>query len=136
MVAPFVAPTPMTVPAVATDSSDTTVVGKAPYAGTVTSVTYTPDTLITGANTDSRTVSLVNRKQDGSGTTTIATLAFVSGVNAAAFDEKAITLSVTPADLVIAEGDILSWVSTAVGTGLADPGGLVNVVMSRTQTPG
>ena len=50
-------------------------------------------------------------------------------MNAVAFDEKAITLSVTAADLVVAAGDVLAWVSTAVtgGGGLVDPGGLVQV---------
>jgi hypothetical protein len=32
----------------------------------------------------------------------------------------------------IAEGDILAWVSTYAASGLADPGGLVQVYVSRT----
>lgn len=120
------------VPAVATASDDTTMIGRVPFAGTVASVTYAPDATITGANTNSRTLSIVNRGSAGSGSTSVASKAFTSGVNAAAGDETAITNSATGADLVVAEGDILAWVSTHVGTGLADPGGLVTIAIQRT----
>jgi len=102
----------------------------APRAATVAGVTYTSVTAITGANTNSRTVVLVNLGQSGVGTTIIATLAFVSGVNTVAGDEKTITLSATPANLVLAAGDVLQWQSTHVGTGIADPGGLVTLTLS------
>lgn len=101
-------------------------------AGTVTAVTYSTVTAITGANTNTRSVSLVNKGQAGAGTTVIATLQFNSGVNTTASDEKAITLSVTAADLVVAAGDVLQWQSTAVLTGIADPGGLVSVTIADT----
>lgn len=101
-------------------------------AGTVSAVTYATVTAITGANTNTRSVSLVNKGQAGAGTTTIATLQFNSGVNTTASDEKTITLSGTAADLVVAAGDVLQWQSTAVGTGIADPGGLVNVTIAAT----
>lgn len=102
-------------------------------AGSVSSVTYAPDTVLTGANTDSRTIVLVNKGQSGAGTTIVATKAFVSGVNAAADDETAITLSATAANLVVAVGDILAWQSTHVGsTGLADPGGLAVIEITRS----
>ncbi len=115
----------------AADASVT--VGRAPYAGTVTEVTYTPNATLTGANTESRTLSVVNKGLDGNGTTSVASKAFTSGVNANDFDETAITLSGTPANLVVAEGDILAFVSAHVGTtGLADPGGHVKVTISRT----
>jgi hypothetical protein len=75
----------------------------------------------------------VNKGQSGSGSTVVATLAMTSGVNAVAFDELAATLSSTAADKVVAAGDILAWVSTAVGgTGLADPGGLVQIEIGAT----
>src|SRR4051794_12222959 len=98
--------------------------------GAVSSVTYTTVTAITGANTNTRSVSLVNKGAAGAGTTVIATLQFNSGVNTVAADEKAITLSATAADLNVVAGDVLQWQSTAVGTGIADPGGLVNVVVA------
>lgn len=101
-------------------------------AGTVTAVTYSTVTAITGANTNTRSVSLVNKGQAGAGTTIIATLQFNSGVNTVASDEKTITLSSTAADLVVAAGDVLQWQSTAVLTGIADPGGLVSVTIADT----
>jgi hypothetical protein len=108
-------------------------IGTAPFAGTVTSVTYAPDTVLTGANTESRTIVLVNKGLTGVGTTVIASKAFVSTVNAPADDETAITLSVVAGATTVAEGDVLAWQSTHVGaTGLADPGGLATVVITRS----
>lgn len=103
---------------------------RAPFDATVASVTYAPITAITGANTNTRSVSLVNKGQAGAGTTVIATIQYNSGVNAAAADENAVTLSGTAANLNVAAGDILQWQSTAVGTGIADPGGLVCVTVA------
>lgn len=94
---------------------------------TVTAVTYAPVTAITGANTNTRSVSLVNKGTDGSGTAVVATIQYNSGVNAAAADENTVTLSATPANLLLTAGQVLQWQSTHVGTGIADPGGLVNV---------
>lgn len=118
---------------VATVGNDlTTIVGEAREAGTVTSVSYIPVTAVTGAATNNRTYALVNKGQAGAGTTVVASLNMASGVNAAAGDEKAITLSVTAADLVVAAGDILAFTSTHIGTGIADPGGLVQVEIARS----
>lgn len=94
---------------------------------TISAVTYTPNAAITGANTDTRKVSLVNAGTDGTGTDIIATLQFNSGVNAAAGDEKTVTLSGTAANLDVEAGEVLQWQSTHVGTGIADPGGLVSI---------
>jgi hypothetical protein len=132
MSAPLIRVIEADVPPVATaGNSDDTVVGQAPFNCTVTAVEYVPETAITGAATNHRTVSLVNKGQAGTGTTTVATLAFDSGVNATANNERAITLSGTAANLDLAAGDTLQWRSVAVGTGIADPGGLVRVTVSR-----
>lgn len=124
-----------TVPAAAAGADSERNVVDAEFAGTVSSVIYVPDTVLTGANTDSRTIVLVNKGQAGAGTTVVATKAFVSGVNAAADDETAITLSVVAGATTVAAGDILAWQSTHVGgTGLADPGGLAVIEITRTTT--
>jgi hypothetical protein len=115
---------------VGNDASNEVVVAE--YNGTVTSVTYTPDATITGAATNNRTVSLVNKGQTGVGATVIATLNFANGTNAPVGDEKTIPLSGTAANLVVAAGDVLEWQSTHIGTGIADPGGLVKVAIDRT----
>lgn len=99
-----------------------------PFNGVVTEVVYTPTSVLTGADTNSRTLSLYNRGQSGGGTTLVAQKAFTSGVNAAANDETDITKSATAGNLVVTEGDVLDWESLHVGaSGLADPGGLVTV---------
>jgi YD repeat-containing protein len=124
-----------TVPAVTIAATADQVIGEVNKAGRVTSVTYTPEAAVTGAaSPNSRTLTLVNAGAVGLGTTNIATLALVSGVNLVAFDEKAITLNATAANLVVAANDELVWVSTAVtgGGGLADPGGHVVVEIGAT----
>lgn len=104
----------------------------APYAGTLSAAKYVADTTLTGANTESRTAQVINKGQTGVGTTVMASKAFTSGVNAAAFDETALTLSSTASDLAIAAGDVIAFKSLHVGsTGLADPGGSVELVVTR-----
>lgn len=120
------------IPATAAAADFEAVVCTAPYAGVVSAVSYVADTTLTGANTESRTLQLINKGQAGAGTTVVASKAFTSGVNAPAFDETALTLSATPADLVVAAGDVLSFKSLHIGsTGLADPGGTAIVTIAR-----
>jgi hypothetical protein len=104
---------------------------RAPFDGTVVGVTYAPVAAITGANTNSRTISLVNHAQDGTGATVIASLPLTNGVNAAAFDEKDVTLSAVAGATTVAAGDILEGKSLSVGTGIADPGGTLFVTIAR-----
>jgi hypothetical protein len=106
---------------------------EAPFTGKVSEVTYTALAAVTGAASPaSRTLSLINRGQAGAGSTVVASLALVASVNLVAFDEKALTLSATAADLLVAAGDILEFRSAPVGgTGLVDPGGTVAVTFER-----
>jgi hypothetical protein len=131
--APFVHVVRENVPGMATAGTDDTIIlSEVPFAGTVTSVTYTPDAAITGAATNHRAVRLINRGAAGTGTTVIAELAFDNGVNAVAGDELTIPLSAVAGATTVAAGDILSWFSDAILTGIADPGGLVQVEISRS----
>ncbi|MDP2712303.1 MAG: hypothetical protein Q8O56_13885 [Solirubrobacteraceae bacterium] len=97
--------------------------------GRVTAAVYIPKAAITGADTNTRTLTIVNRGQDGTGTTVIATLALTDGINADAFTATAMTLSGAAANKKVANGDVLTAVSTHIGTGLADPGGRVQVTI-------
>lgn len=124
------------VPPVAQASDASEVVGEADARGRITSVSYTPEALMTGDNTNSRTLTLVNKGQDGSGSTNIATLALPTGTNAAAFDEKAFTLNATATNRDVVPGDILAFVSTHTGSGIADPGGTVQVEIGAVVTEG
>jgi hypothetical protein len=122
-----------TVPSTAAAADYDQTVAESHVAGTVTAITYTPEAAVTGANTETRTLTVVNKGQSGSGTTVIGTLAFTSGVNGVAFDEKPFTLSAVAGATTVAAGDILAFVSTHSGsTGLADPGGRVEIEVERT----
>jgi len=107
---------------------------KVTEAGVVSSCSYSSTAAVTGAASPaSRTLSLINKGQAGAGSTVVATLALVGGVNLAAFDESALALSGTPANLVVAAGDVLQWQSLPVGgTGLVEGGGEVEVIVTRT----
>ncbi len=119
------------VPAYATDVEGSTAVVTAPFDGLIDSVQFIPNAAITGVATNNRKQELINKGQAGAGTAVPAALTYASGVNAAAFDAKTITRDATLANYTVAEGDVLAWVSTAPGTGLADPGGLLRIVISR-----
>ncbi len=97
--------------------------------GAVGSVTYTADAGITGAASPaSRTLSLVNTGTDGTGTTVLATLALVSGVNCTMSVAKVIPVTTDPILATVGKGDIIKWKSVHVGaTGLVDPGGDVDI---------
>jgi hypothetical protein len=130
--APLVKKYKSNVAAVAAASDLETDLAVVDMAGTVSAVNYVPSTVLTGANTESRTLVLVNKGQAGAGTTVVATKAFTSGVNAPADDVTAITLSVVAGATTVADGDVLVWQSNHVGsTGLADPGGLALVEVTR-----
>lgn len=133
--APLVHTIQETVPGQATAGTDDAWnIGRAPFAGTVTAVTYTPEAAITEDASNFRLFSLINKGQAGAGSTSIATYSTDADVDGtmAADDEASLTLSGTAANLVVAEGDILEWNSDAQGTGVADPGGLVKVLISRS----
>ena len=106
-------------------------IGEAPFAGTVSAVTFTPDAAITGATATKRTMTLENRGQDGSGTTVIATLDFITGVNGVKHDESAFTLSVVANALNVVQGDILALKEAVTSSGTVNPGGRLEITISR-----
>jgi hypothetical protein len=108
-----------------------TVVAEAPEDGTVTSVSYTPDAAATGATATKRTYTLVNRGQDGTGTTVIATFDGVTGANLVAGDEKDFTLSAVANATNVTAGDELALAEAVTSTGTANPGGLLQVEIAR-----
>lgn len=108
-----------------------TVICAAPFDGTVASVTYTPIDDVTGANTNTRKVAVVNADDDGEGTTEVAAVQFDSGVDAEKFVALPIALADDEEDVAFLAGDVLVWSSTAIATGMADPGGTVTVTLAR-----
>lgn len=119
-----------TIPALGAAVAGDQTIGEAPFAGSVSAVWFTPEADIVGHATNNRTLTLVNKGADGNGATVVATLAFLAGVNASDFDEIAFTLGV-PANLVVAEGDIFAVVEAVGASGLANPGGLIQVTVDR-----
>jgi len=105
---------------------------KAPFAGKLASATIIPLAALTGADTNSRTIQVFNRGQDGTGTTLMASKAYTNGINLAAEDEASLTLSATAANLVVADGDVIEVKSLHVGTGLAAPQFIAKLGFSRT----
>ncbi|MGE3467655.1 MAG: capsid cement protein [Pyrinomonadaceae bacterium] len=118
-------------PALGTDVEAAYGFFRAPYNLTITAASYAPVANITGAATNNRKVAVVNKGLDGNGTDEVAALTYDDGVNATDFNEDALTLSGTPANLDVDEGEILAWASTAPGTGIADPGGLATITYVR-----
>ena len=94
---------------------------RAPFACRVTAVRYVPETAITADGTNYATLSAQNKGSAGSGTDEIASFAFDTATtdDVAAMDEKALTLSGTPANLVLAAGDVVSVKKAIAGSGLA-----------------
>lgn len=83
---------------------------------------FIPEAALTGAATNYCTLSLRNLGTNGAGTKDIASLAFSgTGVTAAADVAKALTLSATAADLLVAAGEVLAWHIAQAGTGMAYP---------------
>lgn len=115
------------VTAVAAGADQEFVVAEAPLTG-VYSVYYIPDTVLTGANTDSRTLQAFNRGAAGAGTTKSHEKAYTSGVDAAALDKNTVTVVTAGTTNVCTKDDVITFKSLHVGsTGLAMPPGLVVV---------
>lgn len=130
--APHVSSLRAVVPGATIAADDSFAIGECPHAETVTAISYTPDAASTGDNTHYRTYTVVNKGQAGAGTTVLGTLALTLAVDLVAFDKKAFTLSVVANALTVAAGDVLAFVSTHASNGLVDPGGTVEVSISRT----
>lgn len=131
--APLVRKLEATVPAAGAAVAQDQVVGEAPFDGTVTEVTIIPEAALTANATNYRTFQLVNKGQDGTGTTVVATFATdtVTDDDLDAFDEKALTLSVVEDATTVAEGDVLAAVETVAASGVAHSGYRIQVAVSR-----
>lgn len=107
--------------------TNTNVLARAPFRCTVTGIYVVPTADVTGHTTDNATVTVLNKAQDGNGTTEVASLALANGVNMTDFNETAVTLSTTAASLDLAEGDVLSFAIAKAGSGLVTPSLTVGV---------
>jgi hypothetical protein len=117
------------VPAVAAGTTTETVLGTIDGRSQVAAVRYHPVAAINGVNTNTRRLEVWNRGQAGAGTTVVASQQYNAGTNAVALSDNDIPVTTggTPNAPAAVRGDTLTWRSIAVGTGLADPGGTVEV---------
>src|SRR5690349_2048471 len=97
-----------------------------PFDMTITGVKWIPKAAVTADPTNFFTLNLRNRKADASGSALPASRAY-SATNSVAFVAEAMTLSSTAADLLLSAGDVLTVSKVNSGTGLAMPGGTVQV---------
>jgi hypothetical protein len=97
----------------------------APYKCTITAVSLVPSAAITADGTNYAVYTLT-RHTAGATATTVATRSWIA-TNSAAVTAEAMTLSATAANLILAQGDTLTIVKTAAGTGLVIPNCLLMV---------
>lgn len=102
-------------------TTESFIVGEAAFEGNVTEVAIFPEAALTAADTNTRTFTLYNRGQDGTGTEVLATLVTnLAGGNWVAADKKLMTLGAA-ADRDVEQGDVLEMVETVAGTGATHP---------------
>lgn len=102
----------------ATEATATCAIWKAPCDLQIVEISQFFESAITGANTDSRTLSFIDGGPDGTGTSAItgASKAFTAGVNASVLAPVDMSPT-TPYKLD--EGDILIYSNAKVGSGLS-----------------
>jgi len=108
------------VPGIDVGVSDEVPLWAAPGDCTLESICFIPKSMITGADTDYFTLSVLDKGNTGTGTDEIVSLAFPLGVDAAAFTAKGLgTLSET--HKILAQGDVISFKKAESGSGMALP---------------
>lgn len=106
-----------------------TPLGEAQADYTVTAAYVIPEAALTASDSLARTLTIYNRGQAGIGTTVVGTLVTnVAGGSWVAADRKDFVLSATPANLLIAAGDVLECVETVLSTGTARPNTEIAVI--------
>lgn len=96
---------------------------RSPCRALLKGVGWVPFSAVTGTDTDTVDILIMNRGTDGNGDTLIADVSFVAGTNAA--DLTMLTIFSVPADAAIqmSEGTAISCQFTQIANGLALPGG-------------
>jgi hypothetical protein len=102
-----------------------------PVAGTVKAVYLVPDAGF-GQDTNYSTLAIINKGGAGAGSTSVASKAFNAANAVAAYVPASLTLSVTPADLIVAAGDVLTLKKTHSASGQLVPLCEVAVYVERS----
>jgi hypothetical protein len=93
----------------------------APFNCKLTNVLYIPAADITGVDTNTTHLNIINRGAAGAGVTELDNVDFVAGVNAS----KAVPKDMATTDVNLAKGDVIVAQYEKVGTGLALPAGQI-----------
>jgi hypothetical protein len=95
----------------------------------VTAVYHVPDTVVTGADTNSTNLNLLDAGTGGAGTTELGHIDYALGTNTSALDARAfVTAALTTfTRYALPAGAVLALQYEKVGTGLAIPAGLLVV---------
>jgi hypothetical protein len=119
-----------TIPAAGAAVAQDQVIDRSAIGGTVTSVLMVPEAALTANATNYRTFRVVNKGQNGAGSTVIASFATDTPTtdDLVAFDEKTVPLVGTP---TVAAGDIIAVDETVTGTGVAHSGYRIDVEIVR-----
>lgn len=88
-------------------------------AGTVTAVTFVGDAVITGVDTNTARHDLINKGLTGGDTRVVATKTYPNGVTTVAFDETALTVTTTAANIAVVAGDVLALSTVKVASNVA-----------------
>lgn len=120
-----------TIPGAAATTSYDQILAVADWDGELSAASFAPEASITGNTTNTRTLTIVNKGADGTGTTVMATIAFITGNNGVAYVPKDFVLSVVEGATSFEAGDSIAVSSAYAASGLADPGGLVKASLSR-----
>lgn len=98
--------------------------------GTLTDVEYVPSSAVTGQATNNRTITLQQVAVTATPARTVTALANVAwdATHSNAGNQRPTALTITTAAFSGAAPEVLQVVSAPVGTGLADPGGVLYAV--------
>lgn len=102
---------------------------RAPFACKVTKIDAVAQAAVTGADTNTTHLNIINAGAAGAGTTEVGNLDLTSGTDMAALDSTNIPLNATylTAGVTLAEGDVLVLQHEKVGNGLLVPQLLVYI---------
>lgn len=106
------------------DATEEQVIFVAPFDCILESVSITADAAVTGNNTNTKNLNVVNKGSAGVGSTELANLDLATGTDLVAADEKSLG---TVASNTLAEGDVVALEIEKVGTGVAIPRSVMRV---------
>lgn len=102
-----------------------------PFAGELVDADIVSDVGF-GQDTNYSSLAVVNKGQNGSGTTSMAAKDFNATNATTAYKSHLITLSGTPANKTVAEGDVIAIKKTHTGNGQAVPDHAITIKIART----